>query len=152
MGALDVDASDYKAFAARLKTAEKSVKASLRKRLREAAKPLSEAVAQDGPEGLPQGGGLADWLRQAKPGLAMTQTRMAIKLTGLKGLRTGKTSDLNAINRGRLRHPVYAQPGRKAGWVNQSVEAGTYDKAIAKHADAALDEIGRVVDDIMKEI
>jgi len=84
--------------------------------------------------------------------LQMTQTRMAIKLTGLKGLRTGKTSDLNAINRGRLRHPVYARPGRKAGWVNQLVEPGTYDKAIEKHAETALDDIQRVLDDIMEEL
>lgn len=152
MGALDVDVADYKAFSARLKGAEKPVKASLRKRMREAAKPLAEAVAKDGPDGLPSRGGLADTLRQARPGLQMTQTRMAIKLTGLKGLRTGKTSDLGAINRGRLRHPVYARPGRKAGWVNQLVEPGTYDKAIEKHAETALDDIQRVLDDIMEEL
>lgn len=102
--------------------------------------------------GLPESGGLADWLRQAKPSLSMTQTRVAIKLTGLKGSRTQKTSDLNAINRGRLRHPVYAQPGRKAGWANQPVQAGTYDAAIDTHGAEALEDIARVLDDVMKEI
>ncbi len=152
MAALDVDASDYKAFAQRLKAADRKVASGLRRRVRDAAKPLGDAIAKDGPEGLPSSGGLADWLRQAKPGLSMTQTRMAIKLTGAKGSRTGKTSDLNAINRGRLRHPVYAQPGRKAGWANQPVQAGTYDAAIDTHGAEALEDIARVLDDVMKEI
>ena len=152
MGALDIDASDYKAFAQRLKAADRKVASGLRRRVRDAAKPLGDAIAKDGPEGLPSSGGLADWLRQAKPGLSMTQTRMAIKLTGLKGSRTQKTSDLNAINRGRLRHPVYAQPGRKAGWANQPVQAGTYDAAIDTHGAEALEDIARVLDDVMKEI
>ena len=152
MAALDVDASDYKAFAQRLKAADRKVASGLRRRVRDASKPLSEAVAKDGPEGLPESGGLADWLRQAKPSLSMTQTRVAIKLTGMVGTRTRKTSDLNAINRGRLRHPVYARPGRKAGWTNQRVAAGTYDAAIDTHGAEALEDIARVLDDVMKEI
>ena len=152
MGALTVDTDDYKAFAQRLKAADRKVASGLRRRVRDASKPLAEAVAKDGPEGLPESGGLADWLRQAKPSLSMTQTRVAIKLTGLKGSRTQKASDLNAINRGRLRHPVYAQPGRKAGWVNQPVQAGTYDAAIDTHGAEALEDIARVLDDVMKEI
>ena len=152
MGALDIQTADYKAFAQRLKAADRKVSSALRARVRDASKPLAEAVAKDGPEGLPESGGLADWLRQAKPSLSMTQTRVAIKLTGLKGSRTQKTSDLNAINRGRLRHPVYAQPGRKAGWANQPVQAGTYDAAIDTHGAEALEDIARVLDDVMKEI
>ena len=152
MGALDIQTADYKAFAQRLKAADRKVSSALRARVRDASKPLAEAVAKDGPEGLPESGGLADWLRQAKPSLSMTQTRVAIKLTGLKGSRTQKTSDLNAINRGRLRHPVYAVDGRKAGWVNQPVQAGTYDAAIDTHGAEALEDIARVLDDVMKEI
>ena len=152
MAALDIDASDYTAFAQRLKAADRKVASGLRRRVRDASKPLSEAVAKDGPEGLPESGGLADWLRQAKPSLSMTQTRVAIKLTGMVGTRTRKTSDLNAINRGRLRHPVYARPGRKAGWTNQRVAAGTYDAAIDTHGAEALEDIARVLDDVMKEI
>ena len=152
MAALTVDTDEYKAFAQRLKAADRKVASGLRRRVRDAAKPLGDAIAKDGPEGLPSSGGLADWLRQAKPGLSMTQTRMAIKLTGLKGSRTQKTSDLNAINRGRLRHPVYAVDGRKAGWVNQPVQAGTYDAAIEKHSVDALSDIGRVLDEVMGEL
>ena len=143
MAALDVDASEYKAFAQKLKGAEKSVARKLRKRLRDAGKPLAEGVTQDGPEGLPSSGGLADWLRQSKGTVSMTQTRVEIKLS-----RGGK-HDLGAINRGRLRHPLY---GNRRVWVGQSVEAGTYDKAFDKHAEQALPAIERVLDDIMKEI
>ena len=143
MAALDVDVSDYKAFTAKLKGAEKSVARNLRKRLREAGKPLADGLLQDGPEGLPSGGGLADWLRQSKGAISMTQTKLQIRLA-----RGGK-HDLNAINRGRLRHPLY---GNRRVWVEQSVEAGTYDKAFEKHAEQALPEVERVLDDIMKEI
>lgn len=142
MGALDVEVSEYKAFTARLKAAEKTVRASLRKRIRDVGKPLGQAVAQDGPEGLPSSGGLADWLRAARPTLSMTATRLTLKVS--RGRH-----DINAINAGRLRHPVY---GNRRLWVQQAVTAGTYDKAFEKHAEAALPEIARVVDDIMKEI
>ena len=143
MAALDVDTSDYKAFTAKLKGAEKSVARNLRKRLREAGKPLADGLVQDGPEGLPSGGGLADWLRQSKGAVSMTQTKLQIRLA-----RGGK-HDLGAINRGQLRHPLY---GNRRVWVGQSVEAGTYDKAFDKHAEQALPAIERVLDDIMKEI
>ena len=143
MAALDVDTSDYKAFTAKLKGAEKSVARNLRKRLREAGKPLADGLLQDGPEGLPSGGGLADWLRQSKGAVSMTQTKLQIRLA-----RGGK-HDLGAINRGQLRHPLY---GNRRVWVGQSVEAGTYDKAFDKHAEQALPAIERVLDDIMKEI
>lgn len=152
MAALDVDTADYKAFAQRLKAADRKVANALRKRVREAGAPLAAAVAQDGPNGLPESGGLAESLRAAKPGLQMTQTRLAVKITGALGTRTGKTSDLGAINRGRLRHPVWARPGRKAGWANQTVPAGTYDAAVDKHAEGALDGIARVLDDVMGEL
>ena len=143
MAALDVDTSDYKAFTAKLKGAEKSVARNLRKRLREAGKPLAEGLVQDGPEGLPSGGGLADWLRQSKGTVSMTQSRLEIKLS------RGGRHDLNAINRGQLRHPLY---GNRRVWVVQSVASGTYDKAFEKHAGQALPEVERVLDDIMREI
>lgn len=142
MGALKVDASEYKALVQRLRAADRSVQTSLRRRLREAGKPLADAVIQEGPEGLPEGGGLADFLRSAKGGLSMTATRLQIRLS------YGK-HDLAAVNRGRLRHPVF---GHRRTWVNQSVAAGTYDKAIEKHADEAGREIEQVLDDIAREL
>lgn len=143
MAALDVDASEYKAFAQKLKAADKSVARSLRKRLREAGKPLSEGVLEDGPDGLPSSGGLADWLRQSKGTVSITQARLEIKLS------RGGRHDLGAINRGQLRHPLF---GNRRVWFAQSVEAGTYDKAFEKHAEQALPEVERVLDDIMREI
>ena len=74
MGALNIDASDYKAFAQRLKAADRKVASGLRRRVRDAAKPLGDAIANDGLEGLPSSGGRADWLRQAKPAAACSPT------------------------------------------------------------------------------
>ena len=143
MGALNVDTTDYKAFAQRLKAADRSVANGLRRRIREAGKPLAEGVLQDGPEGLPERGGLSAWLRQSKGTTSLTQTRLEVKLS-----RGGK-HDLAAINRGRLRHPVF---GNRGAWAGQDVGAGTYDRAIDKHAALALDDLARVVDDVMGEL
>lgn len=152
MGALDVDVAEYKAFAQRLKAADRTLANSLRKRVREAGQPLADGIREDGPEGLPRRGGLVDYLRASKASVSLTQTRAAIKITGQRGSRTLTTSDLNAINRGRLRHPVFAVPGRRAGWVNQAVVAGTYDAAIEKHSEVALDQVARALDDVMGEL
>ena len=143
MGALNVDAAEYRAFTQRLRGAERSVANGLRRRIREAGKPLAEGVLQDGPEGLPERGGLSGWLRQSKGTTSLTQARLEVKLS-----RGGK-HDLAAINRGRLRHPVF---GNRGAWAGQDVEAGTYDRAIDKHAALALDDLARVVDDVMGEL
>jgi len=152
VAALDVDVAEYKEFAARLKSADRKVANALRKRVRDAGQPLAEGIREDGPEGLPQRGGLVEFLRAAKASVSLTQTRAAIRLTGQRGTRTLVTSDLNAINRGRRRHPVFAVAGRRAGWVNQAVAAGTYDAAIEKHSEVALDQVARALDDVMGEL
>ena len=84
----------------------------------------------------------AGWITWARVS-GLSHGRGPIKLS-----RGGK-HDLNAINRGTLRHPLY---GNRRVWVAQSVEAGTYDKAFEKHAEQALPEVERVLDDIMREI
>lgn len=183
MGSLTVDTDDYKAAVKKLNSAEREVKDSLRSRIWNAGKPLAGQVIRDGPESMPSRGGLRDWLRDSKGGLSMTSTRLAISLT------KGAGHDLASINRGELRHPVFARDtisegaaramagevvaaaaamgkkvkGGKAGaarkirksgrtWVWQDVPAGTYDKAFRKAADAAMPEISKVVDDVMREL
>lgn len=143
MALLDVDTDEYKAWAKRLKQADRAVANSLRKRLREAGRPLVDGMLRDGPNGLPTRGGLADWLRQAKGTLSVTQTRLQVRLS-----RGGK-HDLAAINAGRLRHPVH---GNRKAWALQEVAAGTYDAAIDVHAEAGMDQLGQVLDDVMEEI
>lgn len=103
MGALTVDTADYKAAVTKLNAAEREVKNSLRLRIWNAGKPLADQVIKDGPESMPSRGGLRDWLRDSKGGLSMTSTRLAISLT------KGAGHDLASINRGKLRHPVFAR-------------------------------------------
>lgn len=103
MGALTVDTDDYKATVKKLNAAEREVKNSLRSRIWNAGKPLADQVIKDGPEDMPSRGGLRDWLRDSKGGLSMTSTRLAISLT------KGAGHDLASINRGKLRHPVFAR-------------------------------------------
>lgn len=109
MGALTVDTDDYKATVKKLNAAERAIKDDLRSRIWKAGKPLADQVIKDGPEDMPSRGGLRDWLRDSKGGLSMTQTRLAISLT------KGAGHDLASINRGKLRHPVFARDTVSAG-------------------------------------
>ena len=109
MGALTVDTDDYKAAVKKLNGAEREVKNSLRSRIWNAGKPLADQVIRDGPESMPSRGGLRDWLRDSKGGLSMTSTRLAISLT------KGAGHDLASINRGKLRHPVFARDAISKG-------------------------------------
>ena len=144
MGALDVDVSDYKAFYERLKAADRSVQSSVRRRLAEVGKPLAQAVVKGGPEGLPSGGGLGEWLRAAKGTVSVTKVRLTIQVS------KGRKSDLGALNRGMLRHPVF---GNRRRWVLQGVAAGTYDKAFENEVEAhALDDLQHALDDVMGEL
>ena len=109
MGALTVDTADYKAAVTKLNAAEREVKNSLRSRIWNAGKPLADQVIKDGAESMPSRGGLRDWLRDSKGGLSMTSTRLAISLT------KGAGHDLASINRGKLRHPVFARDAISKG-------------------------------------
>ena len=140
MGALNVDTSEYKAFAVKLKGADRKLAAATRREIRGVAKPLMDAVIQDGAEGLPASGGLADWTRQAKATLSMTATRAAMRFA-----RSGH--DLASINAGRLRHPVH---GNRRVWVSQSVSPGGHDRAFEKNAETHLDAIERKLHDVME--
>lgn len=182
MGALTVDTDDYKAAVKKLNSAEREVKNSLRSRIWKAGKPLADEVIRDGPDGMPSRGGLRDWLRSSKGGLSMTQTRLAIQVSkagghDLAAINTGKlrhpvfaramsSKEAGAIVKGlqadAAEQGMKLKGGaakakkkvRRAGWtwVSQSVPAGTYDKAFEKSADAAMPEIAKVVDDVMREL
>ncbi len=151
-GLLEADYDGYRELYQAFRGADKVIQRSFRKRLVEAGKPLAEAVIAEAPDVLPSRGGLAAWLRTARPTLALTQTRLGIKIGGPSGSRTGKKSDIGAINRGRLRHPVYARPGRRAGWANQRVKPDAYTDAWMDRADDAAEAVASVLDDIIDEL
>lgn len=142
MSDLRVDARDYAATAAKLKAAEPKLRRAIQKRLRDAARPIGQAVLISGAKPMPKAGGLAMYLMSSgNATTAISQTGVSLRLS-----RTGV--DLGKINAGLLRHPVY---GHKP-WVAQLVPAQTYDDAFETEGRDAAEELGRVFDDIEKEL
>ena len=115
---MNIDASDYDRFAAKLKGADRKVAAAIRKRLRQAAKPIGEHVREEGSDPMPARGGLRDRLRGSRVTTALRGSGVDIWV----GNR--RKSQLSPIDRrGVVSHPVY---GNRKNWASQSVPEGTF--------------------------
>lgn len=142
---LRINAEEYVAFAAKLKTMEPKIRNGVRKRIRESAKAFGPEIVREGAEPLPDRGGVeaAVVAKGRAPTVAQTSTGVRLVLGKKKGPQIGR------MNEGNLRHPVFGQ--RKA-WVNQPVPAGSWTAA----ADARLPELREAVrkemESILKEL
>lgn len=117
-----VDASDYARLAGKLKDADKAIAKQVRAELADAAKPFGEEVIRDGSDSMPRRGGLRELLQQG--GRVSLRTRsdgVYVALQNRDGVQLG------ALNKGSLRHPVFARAGmssREAGaLVDEAVRA-----------------------------
>jgi hypothetical protein len=126
----------------------------LKKEMREAAKriavPAQEAVRQAALDTLPTKGGLNEWVAGRLKFKSLV--RLAGKNVGIriKISHRGKTglSDLGAINRGRVRHPLY---GNRDHWYLTQVPAGFVGKALDEMADTAREEFLAAVDEVARK-
>ena len=143
---MQLDVTDYRDFAARLRAAESPVRNALRRRIRSAAKPVGDHTVLHGADSMPARGGLQAQLRQARVGVSITGTSLAINLRP----RGGGGGQLKTINEtGRLRHPVF---GNRRTVVTQNVPARSYDAAFEAGVKEFADELERVLDDVMGEL
>lgn len=133
--AVDVDASEYQALAARLRGIDRDLKARVRGRLQSIGKPIGEEVIAEGSGPMPRRGGLRAHLMQGRVGMTLGRDRVSLRL----GNRTG--IQLRPLNEGRLRHRVFGSDR----WVVQSVRRDTY-------SDAFLDRRAEVAADLMDEV
>lgn len=143
---MQLDVADYRDLAGRLKGAEAPVRNALRRRIRSAAKPIGDYTVLHGADPMPVRGGLQTLLRQARVGVSITGTSLAINLRP----RGGGGGQLKAINEtGRLRHPVF---GKRRVVVTQDVPARSYDEAFEAGVMELAGDLERTLDDIMEEI
>ena len=153
MSHLHVDADDFGRFARATRDADKSVQKAIRKGFRDAAKPLGEDVVREGSVGMPARGGLRARLSAGKIGISATFGKNP-KVTVKLGTRAGY--QLSSLDRGILRHPVFAQQGQKRRWTAQRVPSSTYSEAFQKGApkvrEHVLRETRRVLDEIAREV
>lgn len=120
--------------------------------LNRAVKPLREVAKRtplDRP-GLPSRGGLSDTVASS---LRSRGVRVRRRLGGrnpgisLSGVWSGH--DIRALNRGRLRHPVF---GNRGVWVTQTIASGFWDKPLEREAPKTRKEVVRVLDELAQQI
>jgi hypothetical protein len=123
------------------------------KGMRAAVKPARKAIKRAAKDTLPKGGKLNLWVSRIS---ILAQVRLSGRRAGvkLKGGRnsTGGRSDINAIDRGRVRAPSWGRR-TKGSWHTVTVTPGFFTKTAAElpdwreqidaEVDKALDQIRR---------
>lgn len=121
------------------KAAVKGVKSELRKALGAATKPARTQIRN-----LERDGGYLPtkmrkkWIPLPSQVISTANDQIAVVWRQRKG-----KSDMKALNRGKLRHPLF---GNRHHWYNQSIKPGMWDKSLAKVAPDAVEK----VDDAMR--
>lgn len=120
-------------------------------------KPMKAGIKGSALATLPKRGGLNEVVASstisARTDLKGTSTGVTFRARG----RTGRLKDIRATDRGRLRHPVFADPTKARTewtWVNQVIESGWWSKPLAAFGPKLAKDLGRamtrVVDDIAR--
>jgi hypothetical protein len=120
---------------------DKGLRKELHAGLNRATKPMKAAIRSSAERNLPASGGLNRLVARSR---LSTSTKIgrnpAVRVTGaLSG------HDLKAMDRGRLRHPVF---GNRRAWVNQKIRPRWFTDAATGEVPAARREIVQVLDDV----
>ncbi|MCB0913442.1 MAG: hypothetical protein KDB60_17695 [Propionibacteriaceae bacterium] len=142
---MQVDASDYREFAAKLKQAPKEIQREIRAELRKVSRELGQEVLQAGAEPMPQRGGLADWiLARGRVGVSITGIRMELALGVPK-----KSVIAQLNNRGYVRHPVF---GHRDRWENNPVPGGTWTDDFLKRGPEVAERVAPAIERAMRRL
>lgn len=138
-------ADEFQRLARQLRDAgEKDLRRELFRGIERAVKPLKEAAKDSARQRLPRGGGLADKVAAAK----FSTKKRTGKDPGIRLTAKGPI-DVEALDRGRLRHPVF---GNRRVWVNQTVPAGWFTEPVEAGAPEVRVELLKALDDVKRKI
>jgi hypothetical protein len=126
---------------------DKELRRDLLRGIQRATRPLKDDIKDSARRNLPRRGGLNEWV--ANQGKVSTRTSTAGRNVGVRVVADKKGSDLAAINRGRLRHPVF---GNRKVWVTQLVPPGWFDQGTEDGAVRTQRELVEVFDDIAERL
>ncbi len=106
----------------------KQLRTEMRKPLPEVRKKIKASALNT----LPRRGGLNKWAARTRITAKITVTGRAVKVR-VRGARNslGGESDINAIDRGRVRHPSWGRRGR-GQWHVQRVTAGFFTTPVSE--------------------
>ena len=134
------------AVAKRLKeTGDKDLRKELYRGIQRAGKPLREATKASAREHLPRKGGLNELIARSRYSM---KTRSGENPT-VQFVAARKGIDMKAIERGRLRHPVF---GNRKNWVTQTIAGGFFARATQDAIPEVRKEVVKVLDDIAEKI
>lgn len=129
---------------------DKGLQRDMRKALDRAAVPLKEGAPEGAREKLPKRGGLAEAIANAKFSLSVRGGKNpSVRLTGKRTNKTGKQSDLNKIDQGSLRHPVF---GKRKVWVLQRVTPDWFSDVPDERLEQARREMVTVFDEFERRL
>lgn len=111
----------------------KGLRRNLLASLRVAAQPLAQAAKDSALEKLPKSGGLNEYIANSNivARTRLTGPRVGVRIVAKKS-GGSKGHDLEAMDAGKFRHPVYGRKGTK--WQEQSVEPGWFSEPMKKSA------------------
>lgn len=127
------------------RASEREVKKTLRRIVTQETKPTRRVIKETARDELPKRGGLNKWA--AVMPRAVTDFRPGRSSVKIQHRKSGH--DMKALNRGRLRHPVY---GNKKNWVMQSITPGFFERGIAKDEGDLKRRVMTAIDDMFSAI
>lgn len=142
--------NELEALARRLKeVGDNELRKKLLRDIRAEAKPLTESIKRDIPDYLPHRGGAADAIQSTmKVGV---RNRLSGKSIGIRLQGTGgrRRRNVEAIEKGILRHPVF---GKRGTWANTSIRPGFFTKPIEADAPIVRESLVRVIEEIARRV
>ncbi len=124
---------------------DKELRKDMLRGLRAAAKPMVASIKEEALSDLPHTGGLNEWVAKSR---ISPRTRTTGKSAGVRisGAKSGH--DLEAINRGRVRHPVYGHNR----WVSETVSSGWWERGALREADVVRRDLLVAMEEVAAKI
>lgn len=128
---------------------DKGLNKAMRQAVNAAVAPAQDAVRAGARSDLPSRGGLADRVASSKF-RTQRQTGRNPGFTMIMRLpKKGGAVDLRAMNRGRIRHPVF---GNRGTWVTQTVKAGWFEDALIPVKAKVAEDLVEAVRDMARQL
>ena len=131
--------------------AAKTLRSELRKGVKEAAKPVVKAGKDAARDELPHRGGLNEYVARSRFSITATTSARSARVrlkVGRKKEDGGGEVDLRALNRGKIRHPIFGTDS----WVAQAIKPEVISGAFSRKAADIQGDLLRVIDDIIQRI
>lgn len=140
-GEMEFRSPDMQAISKRLRAAgRKDLNSNLSKRINASVKPARQAFKKSALQRLPKKNGLNVRVAKAK-------YRTAKKKNGVRLIASGQ-DELDKMDQGSFRHPTF---GRKP-WKVQQIRPGVFSDPWEELAPSIRAEVGKAIDDTIKEV